>query len=118
MSRLRELESRRRVLIQRCELQRAELAARVGQMKSDPLRRAASEFLGDATPRQGTLKHPLTWVVAAAGLFFLRRPREMLRVLMWARTAVSVASRASVAMRLIGQVRGMRSSRTRGDTRP
>ena len=117
MSRLSRLESRRRVLIERCELQRAELAARVGEMKSDPLRRAASEFLGDASPRQGALKHPLTWVIAAGGLFFLRRPRDMLRVLMWARTAVTVASRASVALHLIGKVRGRRGGRSRGDTR-
>jgi hypothetical protein len=103
---MRELQSRRRVLIARCELQRAEMALRVGELRNDPVRRVLVQALG------GTLggsvrpfKHPLTWAVAIAGLLFLRRPRQVLTMLMWARSAVAVASKAGVALKVFGQLR-------------
>jgi hypothetical protein len=114
-----ELESRRQVLIARCELQRAEMALRVGELKNDPLRRVLAGALGSTGARHGgaPLKHPLTWVVALAGLFLLRRPRQILTVLGWARSAVSMAAKASVALRVIGQVRGAFSKGSRADER-
>jgi hypothetical protein len=102
-----QLAARRRVLLARCELQRAEMAVRVGELKNDPLRRVLVGALGGSSVGHGRtpLKHPLTWVVAIAGLFFLRRPRQVLTVLGWARTALEMAGKASLAMRVIGQVR-------------
>jgi hypothetical protein len=119
MSRMKQLEFRRRVLIARCELQRAEMALRVGELKNDPLRRVLAGALGGTgAARGGTpLRHPLTWVVALAGLFLLRRPRQILTVLGWARSAVSLAAKASVAMRVFGQVRSTLSRGPRGDER-
>lgn len=112
-----ELKSRRRALLARCELQRGEMAVRVGDFQSDPVRRALLGLLGGTDHSRGVapLKHPLTWVVGIAALFFLRRPRQMLTVLGWARSAISMASKASVALRLVGQVRGAFARGPRGD---
>ncbi len=108
MSRMDELESRRRVLIARCELQRTEMALRAQAFRDDPLRRVLAGVLGSGTHSPGTrLRHPLTWVVAAAALLVLRRPRQLLTLLGWARGAVSLATKASLAMRLLGQLRGV-----------
>ncbi len=102
-----QLQARRRVLLGRCELQRAEMAVRVAELKNDPLRRVLVGALGGSSVGRGTtpLKHPLTWAVAIAGLFFMRRPRQVLTVLGFARTALEMAGKASLAMRLIGQLR-------------
>jgi hypothetical protein len=106
VSRMDELQSRRRVLLARCELQRAEMALRVGELQNDPLRRLLAGAFGSAGTSRGTaaLKHPLAWVVAIAGLLLLRRPRQILTVLGYARSAVALAAKASVALRLVGQV--------------
>lgn len=101
-----QLESRRRILIARCELQRAEMAVRVGELKNEPLARVLLGALGRARSRgNAPLKHPLTWVVAIAGVLLLRRPRQILTVLGLARSAVSIAAKAAVALRVFGQLR-------------
>jgi hypothetical protein len=113
-----ELESRRRILIARCELQRAEMALRIGELKNDPLRRALAGMLGSGGGRRGgaPLRHPLTWVVAIGGLLLLRRPRQILVVLGLARSAVSMAAKASVVLRLVGQL-SRAFTRPRGEER-
>jgi hypothetical protein len=115
--RLRELEARRRLLIARCELQRAELAERVGELKDSPLSRAATELLG--RPRGAPamlLVRPLTWAAALAGLLLLRRPRQVLTLLGWARVAVSFGSRAALILRVLDQLRSR--SRERNTAKP
>jgi hypothetical protein len=114
-----QLEARRRILLARCDLQRAEMALRVGELKNHPLQRVLAGALGNTTGSGGgsALKHPLTLVVALAGLFFLRRPRQILTVLGWARSAVSLAAKASVALRLFGQVRGALARKPRAHER-
>jgi hypothetical protein len=110
MSRLGELEARRRLLLRECEVQRDELGERIGELKASPLSRAAAELLsrgGDGLP----LLKPLTWAAALAGLLLLRRPREVLTLLGWARTAVTFGSRAAMALRLIEQLRSRRRER-------
>ncbi|HEY2807266.1 MAG TPA: hypothetical protein VGI91_00600 [Steroidobacteraceae bacterium] len=108
MSRMAELESRRRVLLERCELQRAEIAQRVGALRQEPLVRLVAGALGRPGSSSGAapLRHPLTWVVAIIGLLLLRRPRQILAVLGLARSAVALAGKASVALRLVSQLRG------------
>jgi hypothetical protein len=102
-----ELELRRQVLLERCELQRAEMAQRVGALKQEPLVRLVAGALGQPGSRGGApLRHPLTWVVAIIGLLLLRRPRQILTVLGLARSAVALAGKASVALRLVSQLRG------------
>ena len=107
MSRLAELRARRRRLLNECERQRNELSARFSELQSGSLTQAASELFARGPEGQGTLLRPLTWALALAGLLFLRRPRQVMTVLAWVRTAVSLASRASVALRVVGQLRSL-----------
>ena len=46
MSRMSDLRARRRRLLARCELQRADLAQRLGEFKDSPLTRVAGEMFG------------------------------------------------------------------------
>jgi hypothetical protein len=115
VSRLEELKARRRRLLRECEVQRDELSERIGELKASPLSRAAGELLsrgGEGLP----LLKPLTWAAALAGLLLLRRPRQVLTLLGWARTAVSFGSRAAMALKLIDQLRARR--RERGTPEP
>jgi hypothetical protein len=106
MSRISVLEARRALLIAQCELQRIELAERIGELKQSPLSRAAAEMLGrPGEPRGLPLARPLTWAMALAGLLLLRRPRQILTLLGWARTAVAFGSRAAVILRLLEGLR-------------
>ncbi len=114
MSRMAELESRRRVLLERCALQRAEMARRVGALKEEPLMRLIAGALGRPDRSGGArLKHPLTWVVAILGVLLLRRPRQILTVLGLARSAMALAGKASVALGLVSQLRSTFSKRPR-----
>ncbi|MBS0578726.1 MAG: hypothetical protein JSR36_05630 [Proteobacteria bacterium] len=107
MSRMEELESRRRVLIARCELQRTEMALRAQEFRQDPVRHVLAGVLGKEAPSGGAaFRHPLAWAAALAALFLLRRPRQLLTLLGWARGAMGVATQASIALRLLGQLRG------------
>jgi hypothetical protein len=114
MSRLSELRARRRRLLARCEVQRAELSQRLGEFKDSPLTRVAGEMFG-AGDGKGLppLARPLTWAAALAGLLLLRRPRQVLTLLMWARSAASLGSRATLILRLLGQLRSARGDAAR-----
>ena len=93
MSRIRELEARRRILLERCEVQRAALGARCADL--NPL-----AFLrpGPGSGR-GPLRHPLAWAGTLAALLFLGRTREVL----------SIAGRAAQLLRAVSQLRGPRA---------
>jgi hypothetical protein len=74
------------------------------------LSRAAGELFGRAGPQAAApLARPLTWALALGGLLLLRRPRQILTVLGWARTAVALSSRATMVLRLLEQLRPGRS---------
>jgi hypothetical protein len=108
--RLSDLEVRRRALLARCEQQRAELSSRFGQLGP---RRWAQELAGSAAAGAvGALRsqkqHPLAWVVGIAALLLLRRPREVLWLLVRARGALAVLSRAGQVMSLLSRLRGKR----------
>lgn len=105
------------MLIARCELQRAEMALRVGEMKNEPLGRVLAAALGSAGGGRAPLKHPLTWAVAIAGFLLLRRPRQILTVLGLARSAVTLAAKVSVALRLLGQLRSTLARKPRAAER-
>lgn len=110
MSRRSDLETRRQVLLLRCDQQRAELSRHFAQVRSAGVLGLPS--LGGASGRAGVglAHHPLAWLIAIAGLLFLGRTREVLKVLVWARTALAVASRVAQIVRFVG---GMRAARTR-----
>jgi hypothetical protein len=103
MSRMAELQARRRALLALCEAQRSELSQRLAQLHGG----ASADGLSPRPQR-----HPLAWVAALAGLTVLGRTRDVLTVLVWIRAALSVATRAAQVLSLVSQIRTRRSSRT------
>ncbi len=115
MSRLHELEARRHHLLAQCERQRADLAARVDELKDSPVARAVGGVLSGTPGRGVSLVRPLAWTAALAGVLLLRRPRQLLMLLELTRTAIAVGSRAAVVLRILDHLRGRRG---RGSAKP
>ena len=92
MSRMAELRARRERLLARCAEQRAELGGYI-----ERLRPGRS---GDASPGE---RHPLGWIAVLGGLMLVTRARELLSLLMFARSAVTLVSRALQLLRLGGR---------------
>lgn len=110
MSRRSELEARRRVLLARCEAQRAELGERVAQLRALPRRWLKGGLLGAAAGGAGVrpTNHPLAWIAALAGAMLLGRTREVLTFMVWTRSALSLVSRVTQVLALIGAARKLR----------
>ncbi len=104
MSRRRELEERRRVLLARCDEQRAELAYRLEQIRPST---QISEWSHRAPSL--ALNHPLAWLAALAGLATLLRPVRVLKWLTFATKAMSIISRATALVKLFSTLRSLRS---------
>jgi hypothetical protein len=116
VSRLAELEARRAALLARCAAQRAELAQRIAQLHTAP----AGLGLGGAAMAGGAgraSRHPLAWIAALAGLALMGRTRDVLTVLAWLRTALSIASRAAQVFGVVSAFRERRAGSTRRRTR-
>jgi hypothetical protein len=109
---LSELETRRRALLARCEAQRAEISWRVTQLSPRRWTRALTWGLnaGAAGAAREHGRHPLAWIVAAAALLLLRRPRDALSLLTKARGALSILSGVA---QVAGAVGGLRRRRSR-----
>jgi hypothetical protein len=108
VNRMAELVARRRALLARCEAQRIELAQSLAALRGEP--HGAGAFAGDAARRA---RHPLAWVAALAGLTALGRTRDVLTLLVWIRSALSVAARAAQVLGIISQLRTRRSAGAR-----
>ena len=104
MSRLKQLEARRRVLVRRADEQREELAARLAALNPLSVLRASAR--GAVT---GRLRHPLAWAAALAGMLFLGRAREVLTFVLWMREALALAGRVAHVVRLLTQPRAPRA---------
>jgi len=111
VTRLAELEARRQTLLARCEAQRAELAQRMMQLhrRSRPATLAAGAADGGIGAEMEPGRHPLAWIAALGALMLLGRTREVLKLLVWVRAALSVASRAAQILRLIRDLRARRA---------
>ena len=96
MSRLRQLEERRRELLRECDAQRDQLAGRLAQLNPGTV------LHGSALSQ---LRHPLAWGAALAGMLLLRRTREVLTFITWARMALMLASRVASLLRLLTERR-------------
>ncbi|HEY4750418.1 MAG TPA: hypothetical protein VIH60_08530 [Steroidobacteraceae bacterium] len=121
MSRLAQLEARRLVLLARCEAQRAELGERAAELTALPRRWLKGGLLGGSAAGAGVrpTNHPLAWIAALAGAMLLGRTREVLTFMVWARTALSMVSRVTQVLALVGAVRKMRPrSRERAQAAP
>jgi len=109
VTRMAELEARRRMLLARCEAQRAELAQRMAQLhqQSRPATLAAGG--GAGLPA----RHPFAWIALLGALMLLGRTREVLKLLVWARAALTIAARAAQLLRLIRDLRLRRADAAR-----
>ena len=103
MSRIDELEERRRALMARCDEQRAEIAYRLERIR--PAAQVAS--FAQRAPSM-TANHPLAWVAALAGLVTLFRPKRLLSWLTFATGAVSILSRATQLLKVFVALRSLR----------
>ncbi len=54
------------------------------------------------------VRHPFAWILAAAALLLLRRPRDALALLARARGALSLLTRAAQVMSVVGRLRRKR----------
>jgi hypothetical protein len=106
MSRLKQLEARRHVLLARCDEQRDELAVRLKEL--DPVTVLRGAGAGGAL---AGLRHPLAWAAALAGLLLIGRTRQVLTFILWVRAALGVAGRAAHLVRTLMQLRAPRAGR-------
>ncbi len=104
MSRLKDLERRRHALARRADEQREELAERLAQLSPATLLRGAIDSAGIRE-----LRHPLAWAAGLAGLLFLGRTREVLTFVLWIRSALALAGRATQLVRLLTELRAARA---------
>ncbi len=111
MSRLAELEMRRSALLARCEVQRVELAQRIATLHAPGGAGFGSAAAGDGAR---AARHPLAWIAALAGMALMGRTRDVLTVLAWVRTALTVGARVAQLLGLINTVRARRSGRRAG----
>ena len=104
MSRTAELEARRKVLLARCEEQRAELAYRFEQI------RPAAQVANWTQRAPGmAMNHPLAWIAALAGLATLFRPKRLVSWITFASGAMAILSRATALLKLFATLRSLRS---------
>jgi hypothetical protein len=103
MSRVQELEERRRALLARCHEQRAELTHRIEQLRPG----AQLANLSERAPSLA-LNHPLAWLAALAGIVTLLKPKRMLSWVTFATGAVSILSRATAVWKVFQSLRSLR----------
>lgn len=108
MRQIEALEARRRALLARCDQQRIELAYRIAQISPG---RHFSSWLGTVgrLTRAGMSSPLAFWGISLGLALFVLRPRRLLGRLAWIGTALSLLSRASQIMRLLGQWREARA---------
>jgi hypothetical protein len=102
-----ELEARRRVLIGRCALQRADLRRRAAQAKRGPLGWLLAGVDASAAATEGTrrVRRSIAWTVAVVGVLLLGRPRQVVAALAWARSALTLLARANQVLSAISALR-------------
>ncbi len=100
---MKDLEERRRMLLARCDAQRAEVAYRLEQMRP----RAQLANLSHRAPEMA-MNHPLAWVAALAGIITLLKPKRLLSWLTFATGAVSILSRATQLLKVFAAIRSLR----------
>ncbi len=108
MTRMADLQARRRALLARSAQQRVELAQRLAVLRPQQTRAAGPA----GAAAQYAARHPLAWIAVLAGLMLTRRTREVLSLLVFVRSAVALVTRAAQLLRLIGQARAPRSGGT------
>jgi hypothetical protein len=108
MRQLDMLEARRRALLARCEQQRLDLTYRLERLAPG---RHFSSWVGTLSrlTREGMSSPLAFWGITAALTLLLLKPRRLLGRLALFTTALSLLSRASQILRLLGHWRDVRS---------
>jgi hypothetical protein len=104
-----ELAARRRVLLAQCDAQRAELEYRFSHLSPGRWARAAAAGIAGGGVRRVVGRHPLAWVALLGSFLVLGRTREVLTLILWARSALSLVSRATQILSLVGSLRRTRA---------
>jgi hypothetical protein len=104
-----ELAARRRALLAQCDAQRAELEYRFAHLRPGRWARAAAVGIAGGGLRRVVGRHPLAWIALLGSFLVLGRTREVLTLILWARSALSVVSRATRVMGLVGSLRRTRA---------
>ena len=104
MSRMKDLEERRRALLARCEAQRAEVALSTGGSCGQ---RAQLASFSQKAP-QMAMNHPLAWLATVAGIITLLKPKRLLSWLTFATGVVSILSRATQLLKVFVALRSLR----------
>jgi hypothetical protein len=102
VTRLVDLQERRRALLARCAQQRVEFAERLAA-----LRPQQPQAPTGAAGRYAA-HHPLAWIAVLGAVMLMRRTREVLSLLVFIRSAVGLVTRAAQLLRLIGHARSSR----------
>jgi hypothetical protein len=109
VSRRAGLEARRQVLLLRSDQQRVEMTRRLAQLRSAGVLGLPRLGATGAGAGRDARHHPLAWMIAIAGLLLLGRTREVLKILVWAQTALAVASRVTQVVRFVASLRPPRA---------
>jgi hypothetical protein len=105
MTRLADLRARREQLLARCAGQRAELAQRIAELRGRGPRSAQAGAQGSAG---GAGRQRLPWIALLWGAMLLGRAREVLSVLLFARSAVRLTVHAGQLLRGVAARRAPR----------
>jgi hypothetical protein len=102
VSRLDELETRRRSLMGRCEQQRLEIAYRMAQI-------SPAALLSNWSRRapQSAATYPLAWLVSLGALIVMMRERRLVGWIGKVGAAVALLSRTTAMVRLLRQLRSL-----------
>ena len=103
-SRIAELELRRLNLLAKIEIQREELGWRAQQLR--PQSQVASWMRRGP---QSAANHPLAWLAGIVSVLMILKPRRLLSWLPWLAGGVSLVSKLTRVLRLISELRGLRS---------
>jgi hypothetical protein len=110
VSRVAELQARRRALLSRCDAQREEIAFQIAELREAPRRwlKGGAGLRSAAAAALQPSRHPLAWMASLAGLMLLGRTREVLTFMVWTRSALALVSRVTQILGLVGALRGLR----------
>ncbi|HXR88707.1 MAG TPA: hypothetical protein VN750_00340 [Steroidobacteraceae bacterium] len=105
--RIAQLEQRRQALLAEIETQRQELAWQAERFH--PTTQVASWARRSSS--RSAANHPLAWLAGIASiLLMLKPPRRLISWLPWLAGALSLLTRVARVVRLINELRGVRTS--------
>jgi hypothetical protein len=103
-----DLQMRREVLLERCAQQRVELAQRLHQVRAGVPLWPRLGVAGGLAARAA--RHPLAWAALLGAAVFAGRTRRLLSLVLFARSALSMATRGATLLRVLSEWRARSSA--------